>query len=66
MQRLSIDLWVHGWISLRRVARRNVYVSCDPATLAQSGCRLECVQPVGMFAQTHHIGWVALLTDTRR
>jgi len=49
-------------------ARRIVYVSCNPTTLApnarqiaDAGYRLEAVAPVDMFPQTPHIECVALL-----
>jgi 23S rRNA (uracil1939-C5)-methyltransferase len=49
-------------------ARRAVYVSCDPATLArdvracvEAGFRAAAVQPVDMFPQTHHVEAAVLL-----
>ena len=49
-------------------ARRIVYVSCNPTTLApnarqlvEAGWTLQRVQPVDMFPQTPHIECVALL-----
>jgi len=50
-------------------ARKIVYVSCNPATLArdlkifrEQGYTLEAIQPVDMFPQTYHIENVALLS----
>ena len=49
-------------------ARRIVYVSCNPTTLApnasqlvEAGYRLRRVKPVDMFPQTPHVECVALL-----
>lgn len=53
-------------------ARRIVYVSCNPTTLApnarqiaDAGYRLAAVRPVDMFPQTPHIECVALLERVR-
>ncbi|MBM3667504.1 MAG: 23S rRNA (uracil(1939)-C(5))-methyltransferase RlmD [Actinobacteria bacterium] len=53
-------------------ARRIVYVSCNPTTLApnaaqlgEAGYRLRLLQPVDMFPQTPHIECVALLERPR-
>ena len=54
---------------LRRLGvGRAAYVSCDPATLArdvracvEAGYRVEVVQAVDMFPQTHHVEAVVLL-----
>ena len=52
-------------------ARRFVYVSCNPTTLAGNGAELRelgydlrVVAPVDMFPQTHHIETVALFERT--
>lgn len=49
-------------------ARKITYVSCNPATMARDiklyeelGYKLEKVQPVDLFPQTHHVECVALL-----
>ena len=54
---------------VRLSPRRVVYVSCDPDTLArdlkilcQGPFRLEGVQPVDMFPQTHHVECIASLS----
>ena len=48
--------------------KRIIYVSCDPATFARDikefenfGVKLQKVQPIDMFPQTHHIECVGLL-----
>lgn len=50
-------------------ARRIVYISCNPATFARDvtrfealGYKLDKVQPVDLFPQTHHVELVGLLT----
>ena len=49
-------------------AKRIVYVSCNPTTLApnaaalgEAGYKLRRVKPVDMFPHTHHVECVALL-----
>jgi 23S rRNA (uracil1939-C5)-methyltransferase len=49
---------------------RAVYVSCDPATLARdlkgcvdAGFRVDSVQGIDLFPQTHHVEGLALVTD---
>jgi 23S rRNA (uracil1939-C5)-methyltransferase len=60
---------------IRRVieceAKKIVYVSCNPTTLApnaaqlvEAGYKLQRVKPVDMFPQTPHIECVALLEKT--
>lgn len=48
---------------------RVVYVSCDPETLArdlavmaEGGLRIDMVEPIDMFPQTHHVECVATLS----
>lgn len=52
-------------------AKKIVYVSCNPSTLARDlklftelGYKVETVQPVDMFPQTHHTECVTLLTHS--
>ncbi|MBM3934986.1 MAG: 23S rRNA (uracil(1939)-C(5))-methyltransferase RlmD [SAR202 cluster bacterium] len=53
---------------LRRSPLRTAYVSCDPPSLArdldilaQGGLKVERLQPVDMFPQTHHVECVAII-----
>ena len=55
---------------IRRTPRRVVYVSCEPETLARDlsvlvggGFRVESIEPVDMFPQTHHVEVVAALSS---
>ena len=55
---------------IRRPPRRVVYVSCEPETLARDlsvlvggGFRVESIEPVDMFPQTHHVEVVAALSS---
>jgi 23S rRNA (uracil1939-C5)-methyltransferase len=55
---------------VRWAPSRVVYVSCEPETLARDlallvkgGLRLETVEPVDMFPQTHHVECVATLSS---
>ena len=48
--------------------KRITYISCNPATMArdlklyqEKGYKLEKIQPVDLFPQTHHVECVALL-----
>ena len=56
----------------KSTAKRVVYVSCNPATLARDckylaahGFTLSAVQPVDMFPQTCHVETVALITRVK-
>lgn len=55
-------------VILNAAPRRIVYVSCNPATQARdlqlldARYRVDAIQPVDMFPQTHHVENVVLLT----
>ena len=55
---------------VRRAPRRLCYVSCDPESLAKDlavlvrgGLRVDSVEPVDMFPQTHHVECIATLSN---
>jgi 23S rRNA (uracil1939-C5)-methyltransferase len=57
----------------RAKAKRVVYVSCNPATLARDAAYLaehgyvvQKVQPVDMFSMTHHVECVCLMSRTEK
>lgn len=59
---------VLDWVSIN-VTRQLVYIACDPATLSRDirilladGWRLQAIQPLDMFPQTHHLETMVLLT----
>ena len=66
--RAGLDKRVVAYLA-ESTAKRLVYVSCDPATLARDcrrltagGFEIESIQPFDLFPQTFHVETVCLLT----
>ena len=54
---------------LKLTAKKIIYVSCSPATLARDlkyliskGCKVESIQPFDMFPHTYHIENAAIIS----